>query len=142
MVPDADLWDAREDARKCREKADKLREALLKLAGLVIADHEALEKRYLKYAGEFEDVIKSRANVARRELATLNLEPPRSPYAVREPPGAAGPYEVVKVINGTWNVRDTSTGNWVPEGIWLSKPDATALAARLSGASRENQEGS
>jgi hypothetical protein len=56
-------------------------EALTKLAGLCIADHEAVERGFAQYAGELEDAIRSRANLAQRLLADLKIEQPRSPYA-------------------------------------------------------------
>lgn len=42
-------------------------------------------------------------------------------------------YEVVKMLGGTWNVRDAVTGEWVPKGIHMRKPQATLLAGSLNG---------
>jgi hypothetical protein len=61
-------------------EVERLRDALLKLAGLVLTDHEADERGYLHYDTEYEGVIRDRASLAQRLLDELGLERPPSPY--------------------------------------------------------------
>jgi hypothetical protein len=68
-----------------------------------------------------------------RELASLRTDTGAVSGALDEER-----YSVVKMISGTWNIRDEQTGAWVPEGVGLSKPDAQQLADQLNAdASRE-----
>ncbi|HVE33358.1 MAG TPA: hypothetical protein VNC18_07375 [Gemmatimonadaceae bacterium] len=45
-------------------------------------------------------------------------------------------FEVVKVLNGTWNVRDNLTGEWV--AMWLTKLKAQGIADRLNAERRKD----
>jgi hypothetical protein len=64
-------------------ESERLRDALLKLAGLVLTDHEADERGYLNYDTEYEGVIRDRASLAQRLLDELGLERPQSPYGAK-----------------------------------------------------------
>jgi hypothetical protein len=68
-----------------RDDYDRLHGALVKLAGLCIADGEALDRGFLHYAGEFEDALTSRANLAKRLLNETGIPHPPSPYESRGP---------------------------------------------------------
>jgi hypothetical protein len=50
--------------------------------------------------------------------------------------GVLGHWTVVKMLDGTWNVRDEQTGEWERDAVGLRKPTATKIADALN-----NQQG-
>lgn len=63
------------------KRVTELEEAIRKLAGLVIADAEAMDRGYLTYDVEYEGIVRDRASAAKRVLAGLELDAPPSPYS-------------------------------------------------------------
>lgn len=82
-----------EAVRMQRGRAERAEDALRKLAGIVMADGEAMDRGYLSYDVEYEGIVRDRASAAERILRDLSIEPPASPYSAAFPRQELSPEE-------------------------------------------------